>query len=417
MKNYVIKVIREKGKVIEVLTRPEGKEIAFIKERGKVVRKDKDKSYHPFVSDKIYAEMYKQVQSVFAGSKKKKTKQIKKAKKIYTHREDKIKHEAKQLNEKIIDYRNQHPAKSWTEASFEVIKSFKNAPIRPQFLTKAKRQWLDNLKSCGVQILTEGWLEISRWDKQINKKPRLIKQKVTDHNFAIRMQNHILDEYKLNQKKYQGELSKLATMEEIIQKANDLLTDWPKVQPEKKNEMQKELACVILRLEKCRNEFKIEARSQIKKASMLKDKLNRINPSAMAARTIAALNRLNARLNELEIIIPHTAMRKEILILEKRRLDTAISKAAKKTLEIFRHQVFHGKAISQHEPKILETNINKALYFLNDIWMSPYWEQGEQAKLFLGQAKKFISMNRFAKVKTALKETLNILGSDLSKIN
>jgi uncharacterized protein (DUF885 family) len=49
--------------------------------------------------------------------------------------------------------------------------------------------------------------------------------------------------------------------------------------------------------------------------------------------------------------------------------------------------------------------------------MSPYWEQGEQAKLFLGQAKKFIGINKFAKVKTALKEALNILGSDLSKID
>ena len=328
-----------------------------------------------------------------------------------------IREEAIQLNEEFAQTWLRHPAKSWTEIMIAGLRDKKNGRIQwwRQYLTKNEKAWFITLRNGGITILTEGWLRIPRWEKKMGLKEKLIKQKVLGINSALRMQDHILSKYNLAAAIKNGEIPALESIEEIITSANYQLNDWANQNEKSRINLQKQLAIIVLRLEHCRNEFKIGAREQIKKTVLLEDSTGRLNPSAMAARTIAALNRLNQRFNQLGIIIPHIAMRKELLILEKRRLQAMIKKAAAKTQLLLRHPVFNNKPIRKYEINIIDQRMGQCLSALNNIRVSPYWEQAEQAKNYIREAKKILNGSYLIEAKPFLENSLAILKSGLSR--
>ncbi len=405
-------VLRDKnGEVHRVAPLWQGKEVPFIKPPGKKpVRNDDGNPNRPRIPAKDWILMSEQVCAIFAGKNYKPRKTKKEPVKplnLFIPRLNSIQARAVELNAEIIADRLKHPTKTWSAIAFELIKKQRDLPIKPNFLSSQERLWLENLRNSGIKILTEGWLEISRWEKQAGKKPKLILQKVKGINSALRLQDHILDKYNL------GELLKISSIEEIIYRANELLIGWPETDIVARQKIQKELAKVILQLEKCRNEFKKEVKTQAIKILLFKDASGRINPGAMAARTMAALNRLTKRLNELQIIMPLIAMRKELLIFEKRRLENLILKAAKSLRLIRCHPVFSGKRIANYEPEILIIRINKTLSLLNTVLIFPYREQAEQARPFLENTKKLIRLKRFDQAKNFLDIALRILGDRL----
>ncbi len=337
---------------------------------------------------------------------------------VFIPRKRTIRDEAWTFNEIIIHFYSQHPTKSWTESAFEVIKQTQNNPIRWQVLPDSEREWLWNLGDSGIKILTDGWIGLSRWYKQGDKKEKLVLQKVKGINSAIRMQDdHILKQYKEDIEGKVSELSILESVEDVIENANQLLAsgNWKNIDNEEKYKLQIMLAFIILQLENCHNEFKAGTRRQIEKTVSLKDSLGRINPGAMAARTIAALGKLNDRFFQLRIIIPFIAMRKELLILEKRRMRIAVERSAGTVQRILRHPVFSNGSMKEYENKILFDLIGKSLFFLNNVRVSPFWEQAEQAKLFLEQAKRFIKSKQFAQTGETLKIAWEILKSDINQ--
>ena len=402
------KVFRdEKGMVFKVVPLWQGKEIPFIKPLGeKPIRDDLANPDRPKIPAKDWFLMFRQVCATFAGQayKPKERKPVKPIN-LFIPRLDLIQAEATDLNIRITANRLKHPAKTWNEIALELIKKQKNLPIRPQFLSIEERIWLENLKNGGIKILTEGWLEITRWEKQANKKPKLVPQKVKGINSALHMHDHILSKYNL------GELPKISNIESVIYQANELLTNWLETDVVARQKIQKELAGVILQLEKCRNEFKMAVKEQAKKILPFKDASAKINPGAMAARTISALNRLAKRLNELQIVMPFIAMRKELLVFEKQRLDALILRATSSLRLICRHSVFNNKRIAEYEPKILIIKMNKTLSFLNTALIFPYREQAEQARLFLENAKESMRAKQFGQAENLLKTSLEILES------
>lgn len=406
------KVFRdEKGMAHKVVPLWQGKEIPFIKPPGrKPIRDDCKNPDRPKIPAEDWFLMFNQVCAIFAGKNYKPKKRKKKPAgpmDLFIPRIDLIQAEAIDLNIKITAHRLKHPAKTWREITLELIKKQINPPIKLQFLSIIERIWLKNLRNGGIKILTEGWLEIPRWKKEANEKPKLIPQKVNGINSALRMHDHILSKYNL------GELPKINNIEEVIYQANELLTNWLETDLVARQKIQKKLAGVILRLEKCQNEFKVEVKEQAKKILPFKDASAKINPGAMAARTISALNQLAKRLNELQIVMPFIAMRKELLIFEKRRLAALIQKAANSLRLICRHPVFNNKRITEYEPKILITKINKTLNLLNTVLIFPYREQVEQAKLSLENAKKSMCSKQFSQAGNLLKTSLEILESKL----
>jgi len=395
--DYKVKPERIDGKVVKTrVFCQDGSELIFIRsDEGEIVRERS--AGKCWIKDSDYAKIYQQVCAIFSPSQ---------AQRLTP--EEKMMIEAQKIYQEIGLYR-QETNKSWTEASREIIRNMDNPPIRWQCVSDQEKHWLDSFNQAGIKILTQGWLEIKRWYKR-----KVIWQKVYGLNSAIRMQqDHILDQYQLGR---DSELSQLESIESVLYRANQLLTAWINATDKEKQSLQKKLAQAVLQLENCRNEFKVQARDQIEKTISFRDSLNRLNPAAMASRTITALGKLAKRFDELRAIMPIIALRKQLLIFEKRRLDQVTSQTARAILRISRYPAFVGKPLAEYERRIIRAEINRAIGFLGSAWFSPYWEQAGQARYYLTEAKKLVNYRRLLPAKSMLATAHQILISDLSHL-
>ncbi len=404
--DYKVKPERIDGKVVKTrVFCQDGSELVFIRsDEGEIIRDQSMGKY--WINDSDYAKIYRQVCAIFNPSQA----AIKDYKKLISQRstpEEKMMIEAQKIHQKVGLYQ-QKTTKSWTEASQEIIRSMNNPPIGWRYGTIQERHWLDSFNKAGIKILTQGWLEIKRWHNG-----EIIWQKIYGLNSAIRMQDHILDQYQLGR---DSELSQLESIESVLYRANQLLTAWIRATDKEKQNLQKKLAQVVLQLENCRNEFKIQARDQIEKTISFRDSLNRLNPAAMASRTIIALGKLAKRFDELRAIMPIIALRKQLLIFEKRRLGQVTSQTARAILRISRHPAFVGEPMVEYERKIIRAEINRCIDLLASAWLSPYWEQAGQARYYLTEAKKLVTYRRFLPAKPMFTTACQILTSDLSHL-
>ncbi len=394
--DYKVKPERINGKVVRVpVCFEDGSKLSFIRSgEGDIVREPLIGSC--WIKDPDYAKIYRQVCAIFNPFQTRLTP------------EERMIIEAQKIHQEIGLYR-QETGESWTEAAKGVIRNMYNPPIRWQYVSDQEKHWLDSFSKAGIKILTQGWLEIKRWHKG-----EIIWQKVYGLNSAIRMQqDHILDQYQLGK---DSELDQLESIESVLYRANQLLTAWINATDKEKQSLQKKLAQVVLQLEYCRNEFKIQVRDQIEKTISFRDSLNRLNPAAMASRTITALGKLAKRFNELRAIMPIIALRKQFLVLEKRRLDQITSQTARTILRISRHPAFVGKPIAEYEQISIRAEINRSIDFLASVWLSPYWEQAGRTRHYLFEAKKLVSCRRFLPAKPMLTTAYQILNSDLSHL-
>jgi len=397
--DYKVKPERINGKVVKVrVFRPDGSELIFIRsDKGKIVRgQTMDKCW---INDSDYPKIYRQVCAIFNPSKSR-------AKKIKTRtikikkKEEGLIEQALKLNLQITNYKTEHSC-TWTESAFEIIKALPN-------------HRLGNLEKAGLTVLTGGWLEIRRWEKTAGKKPKLIILKIEGINSGLRMQGHILEQYRIDRPDRESELTRLETIEEVVSQVKDLFIHWKAAGREQREQIQKNIAWTVLQLENCRNIFKVEAREKLEKTAQMKDSLNRVNPGAMAARTVAALNRLAKRFNDLKMIMPIIALRKELLLFENRRLQNTVNRAAAAIRGITRHVVFVGKPVADNQIFWIKENLSKILSSLATVWLSPYWEQAEQAKYNLERALIFLDLSVFDQAKNQLLTAYDVLKTDRS---
>ena len=342
----------------------------------------------------------------------------------------KIEEEALGIDEKVDTFYTDPRTKKSHSAdgvAHEIIKDQEDAPINLARLSVEEKRWYKNIMASGIRFSNNGFVEISRWDNSSQKtegKKRLW-QKTDGLNSAIRMQDKILGRYRSDEKS-KSEFSCLESIQEVIESANDLMLEWKEAKPEEKEALQHQLAEVVLQLERCRNEFKIEVKDQSEAVIKMKDSLDRDNPSALAARTVAASNSLAKRMDEMRSIMPVMAMRKEILVLEKRRTGRALKRAEGELTGILHHRLFSDNSqktpesrINDNEVGILDRKIGRALYFLGMVHTLPYSQQAEQARFCLmNKTKKFFRskkelLDNAGPAKETLLEAIKILGSDV----
>lgn len=345
--------------------------------------------------------------------------------------ERKIVEEAHEVNEKVDAHflsPKTDKSRSKSEIAHKIIKEMPSKPVRFSAFSGEDLEWMKGLRKGGVRLLEDGFLEIKRWDKTAGQDPEKISQKVDGINSAIRMQDHILEQYGLQSSAKPGEVEQLESIQEIIDKADQLLNRWKMARSDEKEEIQTELAKIVLQLESCRNEFKVNVRDQAEEVVGLRDSRGRENPSALAARTVAALNNLEKRFGEMRIIKPRIAMRKELLVFEKKRSEMHIRRAASQVALVLHHTVFKdlpssGPAgrIQDYEMQYLDLAIGKALHHLQNIYVAPYKQQADQAEFVLLQnvkrflkSKKSLLDNRES-LRANLQDVLGILNSDMSK--
>ena len=254
--------------------------------------------------------------------------------------------------------------------------------ISKRDLAKIDLDRLSTLKKNGVRYLPKGWLRINYW---IKKNGVLISspRHAADIEAAIRMQEHAMAGYKEGRGERPGEIKELIEFNEIIEEANRFLNEWKQSSEPDKKIIAEKLFYVVLKLEKCRNDFKVAAEEQIIKTLSFTDSLGRANPGAMAARTVAALNRLAGRFNELRIVMPIVALRHELLIFEKtwfKQQIKQISIMLRSILNRPRGNLFQNSAD-------IDRHIGQSLYLIDILWASPYYERAQLSKIFLMSAK------------------------------
>jgi ElaB/YqjD/DUF883 family membrane-anchored ribosome-binding protein len=355
---------------------------------------------------------------------------------------DRARDEANVVQAHIDAYRNDHPRSKKSDqelAEKEIKKSAKHLSLykeqggykkslQPQFMSISK---------AGVRVLTSGQLEISRWDKPTKRalKPTVQLQRVDGINSAIRMQDNILALYRkenvkddhtsneIEQPKKQDELTTLDSIQEVVEEANRVLLAWKDASPERKEELKYQLADVVLMLERCRNEFKVKVGERARVVMRGRDSRGRENPSALAATTVGALNDLQKRIDQIGVIAPKIAMRKELLVLEKRRSEKVLEKAGTRLNIIRNHQVFRtGKpgTISDHEVETLKKKTDEVVEMLQEVYVAPYFQVKEQAKYFLEYVlKPYLKdattvIQKKQEIRHAVEDVQKILGTDVS---
>lgn len=271
--------------------------------------------------------------------------------------------EAEKLNKEIeaeaalAKYKNKKL--KYTAACQKILKdSLKMKLANLDSFPLAQRLNLILLNYFGIMTLEEGWLGLSRWFK-LGEKFKIRRQKTPDLYSAIRMQEHILKKYKYEDR---GEIYKLNSIEKVILNCNELLIKWKTAKPQNKSAIKRKLITSILSLKYCRNEFKQIIKDQLSLILPWRDKTGRVNPGALAARTITGLNELHSRLKEIETIEPYIALRHELLIYLEQWQRELIAEAT--------------KLIKQRRVKL-------AVKILGIVVISPYWEQAEQTKFWL----------------------------------
>ncbi len=301
------------------------------------------------------------------------------------------------LNDKLEEFREAHPRSKRPDQ--EIVDGMVKDDARNLFPYKHfspdTQEWLRNLSISGIKVLEDGYLEVRKWDNTGRHfgRPRRMFQRVDDIDAGIRMQDHILEGYitrkdskKDNKEKAREDESvRLDSIEEVIEEANSLFLAWKFAKQEDKEEVKQRLAQVILTLEKCRNEFKVRTKRQAQAVLRMKDSRGRDNPSALALRTVTALNNLQMRLQEIQDIAPKVALRKELLVLEKRRNEKLCFKAVAKLRFILRH-VFFGKSpksLRDSDATGLLGKVGEAKEALREVIISPYRERRNQVLFFL----------------------------------
>ena len=329
------------------------------------------------------------------------------------------------INEKVEKFFDDHPRSKKTE-TWVADKAVKEQAVRylsPAQIPEELQPWYANLRSAGVSILEDGFLEIPRWEGgkvQNGKIKPLHRQKVDGLPSAIRMQEHILNGYyNVDNKEEIDEYSKLESMQEVIEYANELLNQWRETDENDRTDLQMKLADVVLQLARCRNEFKLEVREQTEAVTKLKDSRGRDNPGALAARTVAAINRLTERFGQMQLIAPLIALRKEILELEERRIKGIFKQINTGLVLLQRHPVFQGKKESDKQIESLDRKLGQLLYKLDTVHIAPYLQQATQAKFFLEGIKKYFRSsdelgNNLELVISVLEDAQMILQSDVS---
>lgn len=207
------------------------------------------------------------------------------------------------------------PGETWTTILRQVQAIFagKEKAEKTKDIDSRDDDWFETLEKNGILFRELGRLGIARWNKG-----QKIYQSTSDLPAAIRMQDHILEKYGINPALIFSEKNEIENFSDILKKINRFLSNWKK-NKDKREEIEKELAILILHLGRCRNDLKINARSQMVKIAGLEDSLGRENSGAMAARSIAALNKLSERINQIKRITVKTAFRRELLMAEMRR--------------------------------------------------------------------------------------------------
>lgn len=399
MKHEIISVHREEGRIVEVVAIYGQIQITFQKSPGGRVTETKKSLAPPGqkqlslqLPKEAYVALKRQVEAIFSGhnghhKKPPETPAIPPHPNI-----EKPLKEAWPYNRQIDAYARAQqltPAKAERQLFLDSIKELAYHPADFPYLHPRERACFEALRQTGIKPLIYGVLGFNRTDKTKDKETRF-QFKSADLNAAIRMQQHILDQYLGTVQDLAGETERLDELKSLAGQIHGLVLSWKNLtdsqaaSPEELLVRIKDLADKIAdNLSRCRNPRKTEARDQAKHLTEPHDSLDRLNPGAQAARVAALLNRLSGRFGEISSIVPIILKRKLALEAQKSNIITAFAEASQRL-----DSLSSGWTKMQTTPEELRILLGQTLFVLGQASILPYRAQAEQAAFCLRAARR-----------------------------
>lgn len=372
MANYINKVVRI-GKVARMVIATFNQEtipFAFDTVNGKPARLDKKKKNKPIAPEADWKQIINQVFAILANEK------------IIT---------SENVLKDLEAYENGRKKQIRSVKSFSKIIEFK---------------WLMILKSAGIFHLTDGFIKIFRWENG-KKIPQIIK----GINSAIGMQDYVVEKYEIDVQA--SETKKLQSIEETLEFIKLNLANWEKLNKAGREKTKREIIWATLQLEKSRNVHKKTAKEKLKTSAEIKDAKNRINPGATAAKNLSAISSVIKRLEQIDAIEIIINLRKEMLILEKKRQIENLERVKAILHGLFRNKIFSVGKIEPYEIAPVCKKITQAVGRLNTIWSFPYGWQAEKTKEFLLKAEEAIKKSDAEMGYISLRNAMTVLLTNL----
>lgn len=257
------------------------------------------------------------------------------------------------------------------------------------YLHPQERVCFEALRQTGIKPLTHGVLGFSRTDRTEGQETKL-QFKSADLNAAIRMQQHILDQYLGTVEDLAGETDRIDGLKSLAEQIHALALSWKSLIGSEAASSEELLGQVkglaeqiAADLGRSRNPRKTQARGQAKHLTEPHDSLDRLNPGAQAARAVALLNRLAERLAEISLIAPIILKRKLALEAKKKNITDSFGEATARL-----------EALAASWPKKpltaddLRTQLGQVLFVLGQASILPYRAQADQAGFYLKAARR-----------------------------
>lgn len=263
--------------------------------------------------------------------------------------------------------------------------------------SKEEKTRLEILAQHRVFIFRNGTLCILRGENT--------PQTYVDIDAAIRAQRSIVGNYfGDDEKEVLGEIDKLFYILGATEETHALLLEWNQINDNVTQDIVTTLTEACEDLKRVRDESKKLTREQLIKIVKMEDSLGRSNPGALAARSVAAENRIIERIKSIPPITLFCISRRHTLMLEKKQIEANIMLAAFRVKmilnssdEFFKHQ------------NVACQKINQVLYLLQSAWVNPYFVQIAEVEKHLDKTKERIGKKNIESAKRHLEAAKNVL--------
>ncbi len=195
----------------------------------------------------------------------------------------------------------------------EEIKAKHKKLLSNQFSNKQEIAWANNLSKRGVYFNALGDIIFVK----CSERGRKAKYKIVPLNdlfSAIRRQRHILETYIGDGVKILGEVDVILGIQNLISDFNLFLVNSKNKDPNIDKAIREKSDFIISTLEKCLDEFKVNAREGIEKIDSSIDSRGRKNIPSKAVISVKAKNDLSKRIKKISRIISSVTTKRNLLI-------------------------------------------------------------------------------------------------------
>jgi hypothetical protein len=278
---------------------------------------------------------------------------------------------------------------------------------------KAKREepWGKVLAEAGIYPGKNGKVVITRWNPTSEPWQRSpIEQTVDNLEAAIRMQQHIEDNYIAQEL---PEIQQFLTEASLIESD---LWNWKNLDEAERQRLIIRFDHLAKRFSSFRNEWKLSAGAIFYRAKTLRDSLGRKNPTSRAIMTRSAVTNLIHRKRGIDAIRIVIASRKLILQLEKNRSEVLLNQtAAELTVLVNNHPFFRRSGVTPKQKEDLINRLQQLATEVRTIRFQPYFDRSIKVANLILAGQKSVRKSEGNVAKDELNQAMSLIKSPITE--